>query len=53
MITIGQRSGHRVILGTEGEKTIVEALEFLYERYKDENLTRAQYIKSLLDEVKK
>lgn len=53
MITLKQRSGYRVILGTKGEKTIVEALELLYESYKETNASEAQYVKSLLDEVKK
>lgn len=53
MITLKQRSGHRVILGTKGEKTIVEALQLLYERYKEDYPAEAQYVKSLLEEVQK
>lgn len=54
MITLKQRSGQHVILGTNGEKTIVEALELLYERCQEaDDQRRAQYVKSLLEEVKK
>lgn len=53
MITLKQRSGYRVILGTKGEKTIVEALELLYKTRQENDVAEAQYVKSLLDEVKK
>lgn len=52
MITIRQRSGQTIILGTNGEKTIIEALNWLYLDAVDSDRTKAEYIQSLIKELK-